>query len=91
MNSEFAAHISFDQTKYVCVCVSCSDEFDYIALSSFDLLKKLRCQLHSRFDKNFRLFADEHSLSFFFKSKKMSSVGVLMEKKKLSVFVRKKI
>jgi hypothetical protein len=37
----------------VCVCVSCSDEFDYIALSNFDLFKDLQYQLHSIFDKNF--------------------------------------
>jgi len=36
----------------VCVCVSCSDEFDYIALSNFNVFKELRYQLHSIFDKN---------------------------------------
>jgi hypothetical protein len=36
----------------VCVCVSCSDEFDYIALSNFGLFNGLRYQLHSIFDKN---------------------------------------
>ncbi len=40
--------------------------------------------------RTFRLFADEHSLSFFLKSKKMSSVGVLMKRKKSKCFVRKK-
>jgi hypothetical protein len=36
----------------VCVCVSCSDEFDYIALSNFNWFKELRCLLHSIFDGN---------------------------------------
>jgi hypothetical protein len=36
----------------VCVCVSCSDEFDYIALSKFCLLEKLRYQLLSMLDKD---------------------------------------
>ncbi len=69
----------------MCVCVSCSDEFDYIALSNFDWFKELRCQYVRYLTGTCRLFADEHSLSF---SKKNSSVGVMTLKK--SKFLLKK-
>ena len=44
--------LSTKLNTWVCVCVSCSDEFDYIALSNFNVFKELRYQLHSIFDKN---------------------------------------
>jgi len=71
----------------VCVCVSCSDEFDYIALSNFGLFKELRYQLHSIFDKNLSTVRGWTFAKFFFEeSKKMSSVGVFERKKNLSVY-----
>ena len=73
----------------VCICVSCSDEFDYIALSNFDWFKELRCQLHSIFDENLSIVRGWTFAKFFLKNqKKMSSVGVL---KKKNLSVRRKI
>ena len=80
--------LSTKLNTYVCVCVSCSDEFDYIALSNFDLFKDLQYQLHSIFDKNFVDCSRMNIRQVFLKSKKMSSVGVL--KKNLSVLWEKK-
>ncbi len=78
------------------VCVSCSDEFDYIALSNFGLFKELRYQLHSIFDKN---LSTAHGWTFakFFEVKKnvkcrcidKKNLSVLWGKKNLSV--RRKI
>jgi hypothetical protein len=46
------------------VCVSCNDEFDYIALSNFGLLKSCDVNYVRYLTITFRLFADEHLLSF---------------------------
>ena len=76
LNSEFAAHISFDQKKCACVCVSCNDEFDYIALSNFDLFKELQYQLHSIFDKNFVDCSRMNVRQVFFENQKKCQVSV---------------
>ena len=71
------------------VYVSCNDEFDYIALSNFDVTWELRYQLHSIFDKDLSTVRGWTFAKFFFeKRKKMSSVDVLRKKSKC--FVRKK-
>jgi hypothetical protein len=54
----------------MCVCVSCNDEFDYIALSNFGSLKSCDVDYIRYLTRTCRLFADEHSLSFFFEVKK---------------------
>jgi hypothetical protein len=74
----------------VCVCVSCSDEFDYIALSNFGLFKELRYQLHSIFDKNLSIVRGWTFVKFFLKSKKNVKCRCIDEKKKSKCFVRKK-
>lgn len=65
----------------MCVCVSCSDEFDYIALSNFCLFERLQYQLLLMLDKNLSTVRGWTFAKFFLKSKKMSSVGVLIERK----------
>ncbi len=72
----------------MCVCL--------VAMNSIILLWVISVYLMScninyirYLTRTFRLFVDEHSLSFFWSQKKMSSVGVLM-KKNLSVLWEKK-
>ena len=73
----------------MCVCVSCSDEFDYIALSNFDLFKDLQYQLHSIFDKNFVDCSRMNIRQVFFEIKKNVKCRCIDEKKS-KCFVRKK-
>ena len=73
----------------VCVCVSCSDEFDYIALSNFDLFKELQYQLHSIFDKNLSTVRGWTFAKFFLKIKKNVKCRCI-EEKKSKCFMRKK-
>ena len=73
----------------VCVCVSCSDEFDYIALSNFGLFKELY-QLHSIFDKNLSTVRGWTFAKFFLKNQKKCQVSVYRWKKNLSVLWGKK-
>ncbi len=70
------------------MCVSCSDEFDYIALRNFGLFKELRYQLHSIFDKNLSTVGGWTFAKFFLKSKKNVKCRCIDEKNKY--FVRKK-
>jgi hypothetical protein len=56
--------------------VSCSDEFEYIALSNFGLFKEFRYQLHSIFDNNFVDCSRMNIRQVFLKSKKKCQVSV---------------
>ena len=73
----------------VCVCVSCSDEFDYIALSNFDLFEDLQYQLHSIFDKNLSTVRGWTFAKFFWRIKKNVKCRCIW-RKKISVFCEEK-
>jgi len=74
----------------VCICVSCSDEFDYIALSNFGF-KELRYQLHSIFDRNLSTVRGWTFAKFLKNQEEKKNVKCrCIEEKESKCFVRKK-
>jgi hypothetical protein len=71
----------------VCVCVSCSDEFDYIALSNFCLFEKLQYQLLLMPDKDLSSVRGWTFAKFFLELKKNVKCQCIDRKKRNLVFL----